>query len=291
MGYWQTFWVLGKTERQGILFLLVCILLSLFLPSWLSPDRQLTDKPDAALLAVLDSLQVAEAARPKPNYANKVVVTQVDLHPFDPNSIDKSGLLALGLSDKTAESWLRFREKGGKFKKAEDIRKLYALRKADADRLLPFVQITETPLPALGISADKPAKTLVRVDLNSADSLQLLTVPGIGPAYASRILKARARWGGWFDTTQLLQIYGVDSARLAGWLPYIELNANRVNKLAINIADVSNLGRHPLLGFAKAKRIVAYREQHGSYKNAAGLYGVYGMDSLTVYQIAPYLEW
>lgn len=291
MGHWQTFWILGKTERQGIFFLLVCILLSIVLPAWLSPDRQLTDKPDATLLAVLDSLQAAELANPKPAYDGKRKAADIKLPPFDPNTIDKNGLLALGLNSKTADSWLRFRERGGKFKKAEDIRKLYALRPADADRLLPFVQIADVKSPVAAAASEKPVKTIIRVDLNSADSLQLLTVPGIGPGYASRILKARSRWGGWFDPSQLLQIYGMDSARLAAWLPYIELNANQVNKLPINSADVTILGRHPLLGFPKAKRIVAYREQHGIFKNTAGLYAVYGMDSLTVHQIAPYLQW
>lgn len=291
MNYWQTFWVLGKTERQGILFLLVCILLSLFLPAWLSPNRQLTDKPDPAMLAVLDSLQKAETLRPAHSLTPKEAASAVVLHSFDPNTINKAGLVAMGLSEKTADSWLRFREKGGKFKKAEDIRKLYALRANDADRLLPFVRIPELTTSSTLAVPEKSTKTLIRVDLNSADSLKLLEVPGIGPGFASRILQARSRWGGWFNATQLLQIYGMDSTRLSAWLPYIELNVEKVTKLPINTAEVGVLGRHPVLGFARAKRLVAYREQHGAFKKPADLYVVYGMDSATVQQIAPYLQW
>ncbi len=291
MGYWQTFWVLGKTERQGILFLLVCILLSLGLPSWLSPDRKLTDQPDLALLAVLDSLKAAETNTPAFSVKQFETKALVHLQPFDPNTIDKSGLLSLGLSEKTAESWLRFREKGGKFNKPEDIRKLYALSQLDRDRLLPYVQINEAVEVKKPQSPERIEKQIVRIDLNSADSLRLLTVPGIGPGFASRILQARARWGGWFEITQLLQIYGVDSTRLAGWEPYISLQPDAVVKLQLNEADLNLLGRHPLLGYAKAKRIVAYREQHGPFRSLKDLSAVYGMDSSTLIQIAPYLQW
>jgi competence ComEA-like helix-hairpin-helix protein len=290
MGYWKTFWVLGKTERQGILFLLVCIVLSLVLPGWLSPDRKLTDKPDAALLAVLDSLKAAEAVN---TVANKTIVAPAaaQLQPFDPNTIDKAGLLAFGLSQKTADSWLRFREKGGKFRKAADIRKLYALRTADADRLLPYVRLEQPKVAEEEPGAERSPKPITRIDLNSADSLSLLTVPGIGSGFASRILSARQRWGGWFELPQLLQVYGVDSGRLAAWEPYISLRAERVTKLAINTADLTQLGRHPLLGFTKAKRIIAYREQHGPFRGLNDLSGVYGMDSLSLQLIAPYLQW
>lgn len=291
MSYWQTFWVLGKTERQGILFLLVCILLSLGLPSWLSPDRKLTDQPDAALLAVLDSLKAADAGNTAVAEVSKESTSEVRLQPFDPNTIDKTGLLALGLNEKTADSWLRFREKGGKFKKADDIRKLYALREADAERLLPYVRLNEVEVPKPGFSLERPVKSFIKIDLNSADSLSLLTIPGIGPAFASRILSARKRWGGWFELSQLRLIYGVDSNRLAAWEPYILLQPETVLKLPLNEADVHTLGRHPLLGYAKAKRIVAYREQHGPYRNLRDLSAVYGMDSLSLQQIAAYLQW
>lgn len=291
MGYWKTFWVLGKTERQGILFLLVCILLSLWLPAWLSPDRRLTDQPNAAMLAVLDSLQAAEEAKNKSTESPSLVSKPPVLQLFDPNTVGKEELLAMGLSPKTADSWLRFRAKGRKFKKAEDIKKLYALRPSDAERLLPYVQIASLEEKNVASPAVNTPKVRSLVDLNSADSLTLLTVPGIGPAFAGRLVKARLRWGGWFDLQQLLEVYGVDSTRLVQWAPHVQLDPAQVVKLPINSADVRALGQHPVLGYAKAKRLVAYREQHGPFKQLNDLAAVYGMDSLSLARIAPYLQW
>ena len=50
----------------------------------------------------------------------------------------------------------------------------------------------------------------VSLDLNRIDSLTLLRVPGIGPAYAHRILALRERLGGYYTVLQLQEVYGMD---------------------------------------------------------------------------------
>ncbi|GEM_PF-2066269 len=292
MHYWQNFWVLGKTERQGILFLLVCILLSLWLPGWLSPAGSLSGQPDKAALAALDSLQQQyEAEKSREDIYSSFEKPEIRLHPFDPNKVSKATLLSFGLREKTADGWINFRNKGGKFREAADIRKLYTLKAADADRLIAYVKIEQPDEQQAGFKPERPKLPLVRVDLNSADSLTLLTIPGIGPAFAGRILKARNRWGGWFETTQLLQIYGVDSQKTADWAPFILLDATRVKRLVVNSCDLNTLGRHPLIGFPLARRMIAFREQHGPFKDAESLLRVYGIDAALVKQLSPYVDW
>lgn len=284
MRYWKDFWLIGKTERQGFVVLLLLVLAAIWLPRWLAPEFVPPTVPDPPQLALMDSLDaLAENRFP----AKK----QLQPFAFDPNTIDKDGLMAMGLSEKTADSWLRFREKGGKFRKPEDIQKLFALRETDAALLLPYVQIAEVSRP-VNQSQEKevvPAKK-VMVELNSADSLLLLQVPGIGPTFASRLLKARARWGGWHSTAQLSSVYGVDSQRLASWLPHIYLDVDKINKLHINTDSLAVLGRHPLIGYGLAKRITAYRQQHGPFANPAALKAIYGIDSAWIRQISPYLD-
>lgn len=284
MRYWKDFWLIGKTERQGFVVLLLLVLAAIWLPRWLAPEFEPPTVPDPPQLALMDSLD----AQTENRFPAK---KQLQPFVFDPNTIDKSGLLAMGLSEKTADSWLRFREKGGKFRKPEDIQKLYALQKADAAVLLPYVQLAANDQPVYERTEKVEATPKkVMVELNAADSLLLLQVPGIGPAYASRLLKARARWGGWHSTEQLRSIYGVDSQRLATWLPHIYLDEEKIRKLNINTDSLGALGRHPLIGFGLAKRLLAYRQQHGPFANPAALKAVYGIDSSWIRQISPYLE-
>jgi hypothetical protein len=50
----------------------------------------------------------------------------------------------LGLRAKTIQTIINYRSKGGKFKNAEDIRKIWGLRKDEADRLIPYIKIADT---------------------------------------------------------------------------------------------------------------------------------------------------
>lgn len=48
------------------------------------------------------------------------------------------------------------------------------------------------------------------IDLNSADTLLLQRVPGIGPVFARRIFKYREMLGGYYAVEQLQEVYGMD---------------------------------------------------------------------------------
>lgn len=54
-----------------------------------------------------------------------------------------------------------------------------------------------------------PQAQKTKIELNSADSLQLVSVPGIGGKLASRIIRFRNRAGGFRSTEDLLQITGI----------------------------------------------------------------------------------
>lgn len=57
--------------------------------------------------------------------------------------------------------------------------------------------------------SEKYAKGTI-VDLNTADSLTLIKVPGIGASFAHRIISLRNRLGGFYTVEQLQEVYGMD---------------------------------------------------------------------------------
>lgn len=103
-------------------------------------------------------------------------------------------------------------------------------------------------------------QTLV-VELNSADSITLQLLHGIGPAFARRIVNYRERLGGFVSTDQLLEVYGLSPERLEPLLPHIIIDPTKVTKLQLNQLELKQLLRHPYMEYYVARDIIALRRQ------------------------------
>lgn len=107
-------------------------------------------------------------------------------------------------------------------------------------------------------------KRAEKVNLNTADSATLTTLYGIGPYYAKRIIEYRERLGGTFVSEfQLLEIKGIDSAKFGSIRGRIAIDG-KVRKLSIADSSFNFLRRNPYIGYDAAKKIVAFREEHGA---------------------------
>ena len=113
---------------------------------------------------------------------------------------------------------LNYRNKGGKFRKTEDLQKMYVISPKAYEQLRPFVVIKaaiadESSHTATGVTIKNPTTAYipnpaaaVMVELNSADTLELDKIRGIGPAFARRIVKYRERIGGFYKKEQLMEV-------------------------------------------------------------------------------------
>lgn len=128
-----------------------------------------------------------------------------------------------------------------------------------------------------------------RVSLNNADTLDLQQLYNIGPVFARRIVNYRTALGGFVDKGQLMEVYGMDSARYADIAPYITLDTPAVRLLDINSATIDQLKRHPYLDYYQAKAIVRLREKEGLYRTASDLKKVPLIDQETYNKISPYI--
>ncbi len=205
--------------------------------------------------------------------------------PFDPNTATRDDFIAMGLDERLADNIINYRNKGGHFNDAEDFGKLYTLTEEEFKTLKPFIQIDHQVLP----DRDPFDEPRVVIELNSADSLDLQQLPGIGPAFASRIVKYRDLLGGYHHKEQLLEVYGMDSARYAAVAQSITVDPVYIHKININAASVKELIGHPYIEFYLAKSIITYRENIGSYSNIDELLNAKLIYRELFYKIAPYL--
>ncbi|MCB2222278.1 MAG: helix-hairpin-helix domain-containing protein [Bacteroidetes bacterium] len=205
--------------------------------------------------------------------------------PFDPNTATRQDFIAMGLNESLINAIISYRNKGGKFDDADDFGKMYTLSPEDFQTLKPYIHIDQKMIPG----QDPFEKPMVVIEINTADTLDLQQLPGIGPAFASRIIKYRELLGGYHDKEQLLEVYGMDSLRYAAIAENLTVDPLPIRKININKASIKDLINHPYIEFYLAKSIITYRESIGTYKNLDELLNARLIYKELFLKIAPYL--
>lgn len=297
---WKDFFYFSRTERQGIIVLAVLIV-SVCALSRFMPARDIETKNDPEFEkeyeTFITSIKEQEEAR-KTERSNHFAQRQkVTLAPFDPNTADSVTFLELGLPPWMAGNILRYREKGGRFRKPEDFRKIYGLTDLQYNTLLPYIiiQVTEK-LPTKdtirlftretirdSLSFYKyPAGTVI--DLNHSDTSELKKIPGIGSGIARMIVGYRKQLGGFYKVEQLQDIH-LSVEKLQAWFSVTEGDTRKIN---LNKAGVERLRAHPYINFYQAKVIVEHRKKKGKIRSLEQLKLYEEFSEKDLEQISPY---
>ena len=209
---------------------------------------------------------------------------------FNPNTADSAALVQLGFAPRVVKGMLNFRNKGGQFRKAEDLYKLYHVDSALVQTLLPYVQLDAEAerYPTSTQTYTKPAPQVV--DINTADSVTLVKLYGIGPRMAAKIITYRGEVGGFFSVNQLAEIWGFDPLLIEELRGKITADVAQVRYLPINQVSYEELKKHPYLRYKQAAAIINYRKQHGPFTSVEDLKKVIIIPDSTCRKLAPYLR-
>ncbi|WP_118952283.1 ComEA family DNA-binding protein [Taibaiella helva] len=219
----------------------------------------------------------------------------LNLQPFDPNTASEAVLTGLGLPLRTARTLIKYRSKGGRFRKKEDLQKLYTLRREDYERIAPYVRIPggeeqqafRKEYPEW--EKETPAVPSGPLELNTADAGALIALRGIGPGYARRILSFRDALGGFIRVEQLKEVYGFPDSTYQQLKDQLAVTADLVKKINVNLATEEELGHHPYIGRKLAAGIVKLRHDLGSFAEIEQLRQVPLINEEKYRKIAPYL--
>ena len=106
-----------------------------------------------------------------------------------------------------------------------------------------------------------------QIDVNSADTVELKKIPGIGSGIAGSIVRYRERLGGFYALNQLEEVKHVTP----DLLKWFKLENDSIRKVEINKAGLDKLRAHPYLNFYQAKIIIAHRRTKGAIKSLSQL--------------------
>ncbi len=216
---------------------------------------------------------------------------------FDPNTLSGDGWKRLGLKDRTIQTIQKYLSKGGKFKKAEDINKIWGLHPQDVQRLLPYVKIKERyseyqskqPYTKEFTAKGSINKNSV-IDINTADTTAFISLPGIGSKLAGRIITFREKLGGFYKIEQVAETFGLPDSTYQQIKNRLMLTGSAVKQLNINNATVEEMKAHPYLRYAIANAIIQYRSQHGNFNAITDIKKILLVTEEIFNKIAPYLK-
>jgi competence protein ComEA len=209
---------------------------------------------------------------------------------FDPNQASDSVLRALGFPARLSQTIRNYTSKGGRFKQAEDLLRIYGMDTALYQEIKEWVLIED------GYGSENKGRTLEVVppisvsdtfDLNIV-SMEMLRSFGLMPREAKGIIGYRERFKPFQTPDDLYDVYNLDSPRVELLLPYaqvinasIELDSsNQLGLVELNRADSASLLGVKGLGPYFSGHIIAYRQKLGGYVDFAQLLEIPGMDSL-----------
>jgi len=136
-----------------------------------------------------------------------------------------------------------------------------------------------------------PKKSLtVPVDINTADSMKLITIKGVGPAFAGRIIAFRRRLGCFMNIAQLTDIHGIGPEKYSILKPQVCLSKAQPKYLDINHATLDELVNNPYIGYNLADAIVQCRKNRGRYSSVEDLKKRLTIDEATWQKIMPYIK-
>ncbi|MDR0746218.1 MAG: helix-hairpin-helix domain-containing protein [Mediterranea sp.] len=284
---WKDFFYFSRSEKQGIIVLLILIALVILIGSGLSVYRKQKEPvyPEnieeeynrfMASLKKQDSIEAQKRLFVRNDYKRNIPRQPVILQHFDPNITDSITFCRMGLQPWIAKNILRYRAKGGKFRRPEDFRKIYGLSEEQYTTLLPYIYISDKfqRKDTIRMASEQryrapdtitrpfkyPAGTMV--NLNTADTAELKKIPGIGSGIAKRIVSYRNRLGGFYHVSQLQEI-NLNVDEFSNWFGVEDGEITRIN---LNKVSIERLKAHPYFNFYQAKAIVEYRKRKGDLK-------------------------
>ena len=299
--------LLSAEQWLGVLLLIliagsVFLLLHRFQPKVVEPVVVTTDSMRTTFAVYQAQQDSLRKAKWKKQYARDTIA--ICMQQFNPNTADSSTLVHLGFKPWQACNMLKYRAKGGRYRKTEDLKRLYGMTDSMYLALLPYVVIDTLAIDRWRDSVRMAADSVPRyvshkrdtiLNLRTADTTELKMIKGIGSYRAKQIIRYREQLGGFVSVEQLREVKALqpllkDSLSTDSLLSHFFIDSVRVVPLKVNSMRVEKLQRHPYLSFEQARAIYELRRKKIHLKHLDQLRTLDCLTEQDIQRLRPYLS-
>lgn len=298
----KIYFLLTAEQWLGVVLLAALVIGTLIAVKHFQPEKKVevswtNDSTQAAFAnhqAKEDSIRKSQWKKKYPREA-----IEIRMQDFDPNTVDSSTLVHLGLKPWQAKNMMKYRAAGGKYRKAEDLKKLYGMTDSMYYALAPYIRIAREEKDSLKVDSvythtdslpKWPEKKDTVLNLRTADTTELKMIRGIGSYRAKQIVRYREQLGGFVSVEQLLEVKGMEDLASDSILQHFVLDSVTVQQMNVNQAGVQRLAQHPYLRFEQAKALYELRRKKIRLHSIQDLEVIECIDAKTLEKIAPYLN-
>ena len=287
--FYSSYFQFSKSQRSGIFIFLSCALVFQVLYFWI--DFKTPTESNA--VQEKHWLSHATTSDATSGYAKK---KQFVVRPFNPNFITDFKGYQLGMSVEEIDRLLAFRKSNRFVNSAEEFQEVTKVSDSLLNKISPrfkfpdWVSKRYTEKSKV-FSTKKKNEVKTLVDINKATAEDLKKVYGIGDGLSTRILKERAKHGGFVSMDQLEDVWGLSAEVIASLREeFVVKELPTFQRININTATIKELMQLPYFKYALARNIVAYRSMNGQFKNIEDLTKISGFPVDRIKIIALYLE-
>ncbi len=281
--------IYNKTQRKELLMLSTVVVLGLLLSYFIDFESEDT--------LVLNSPKIAEIKKSIDSINETIENNTPTIFPFNPNFINDYRGYTLGMSPEEIDRLSAYRNEGKWIYSASDFQKVTQVSDSLLATISPYFKFPEWVATRNTTSNNstknpKPKEKSYenKIDLNTATAEELQEVRGIGKVLSSRIIEYRTRLGGFYDDSQLENVFGLQEDVIQRLLLSFAVKTPiEIKKLNVNEASASDFSTLPGVSFELGKKMWEFRRLRQRIDSITELKKVEGMSEAKFRQIQLYL--
>lgn len=295
----RIYFVMTAEQWLGVVVLVVLVVGTLMVVKRFQPPKaeEMVWVNDSTKAQFVDYQEKQDSIR-KAQWRRQRDTIAIRMEVFDPNTADSSTLVHLGFKPWQAKNMVKYRAAGGKYRKPEDLKKLYGMTDSMFQVLTPYIYIAREEVDSVAVDSlrkdslprwkEENKDTIL--NLRTADTVELKMIHGIGSYRARQIVRYREQLGGFVSVEQVLEAKGMENVNADSLLVHFWIDSVKIEPMNVNSVGVQRLSRHPYLRFEQAQAIYELRRKKIRLDSIQQLQQIECISAETLEKISPYLN-